>query len=188
MTTDKNMTPEQEVQMKIEVKYLKRSVLLMIIPVICAIVGRAILALYPNTACAVAENSVLLALWPQNLLLQDQLNASQFSPNERCTFFAMQSIFALGCYLWFALKFIDDARRTDKVFVAGFLKVAMITSAVSVLTILFSDFHEKDALSSLSLSQSIEVNIWKNIPIILLTFWSIGTLSERALAYLRSIR
>jgi|GEM_PF-5749120 len=185
--TNENMTPEQEVQMKIEAKYLRRSALLMIIPVVCAIVGRAFLAFYPATACAVAENPVLLALWPQNLLLLDQLNASQFARHERCTFFAMQSILAAGCYFWFILKFIDDYRREDRVFVTGFLKVALLTLAVSIVTILFSNFHPKDSLFSLSFSQSIETNIWKNIPLILLTFWSIGTITERALAYRRSI-
>ncbi|PST25571.1 hypothetical protein C7U60_06765 [Mesorhizobium plurifarium] len=186
MLENNDTTLKFEAQMKIEVKHLKRSALLMIIPAIFAIAGRLFLASYPNTACTMADNSVFFPLWPQNLLLHDQLNASRFTPNEKCTFFAMQSIFAAGCYIWLFLKIIDDINRKDRVFIPGFLKVAIITTAVSFTSILTSKFNEYNSLYSLSLSQSIEINTWKNLPLIWLTVFSIGILIERTLAYRRS--
>jgi hypothetical protein len=186
MENDKDPASRFEEQMKIEVKHLKRSALLMIIPAIFAIAGRFILASYPNTACAIAENSALLALWPQNLLLHDQLYASQYTSHEKCTFFAMQSIFAAGCYVWLFLKIVDDIYRKDTIFISVFLKVALITITISVVSIFTSRFKEYNTLYSLSLSQSIEINIWKNIPLIWLFVFSTGILTERALAYGRS--
>ncbi|WEJ11163.1 hypothetical protein [Sinorhizobium prairiense] len=186
MENDKDPVSRFDEQMKIEVKHLKRSALLMIIPAIFAIGGRFILVSHPNTACAIAENSALLALWPQNLLLQGQLYASRYTSHEKCTFFAMQSIFAAGCYIWLLFKIVDDIYRKDTIFIPGFLKVALITITVSVVSVFTSRFEEYNTLYSLNLSQSIEINIWKNIPLIWLFVFSTGILIERALAYGRS--
>lgn len=171
--------------MRIERRYLKRSVCLMVVPISFAVAARAIFFFHPERACAVAGDPFFFALWPQNLLLKDQLEASHFTLNEKCTFFAMHSMCVVGWFIWLAIKTIGEVMRKDRFFIPGFLKVFFITSAISILSIATPSFDDEKSLFSLSLSQSIEINILK-IPTYYANISWYRIIIDKSLAYISS--
>lgn len=189
MSDETNLTSEQKAQMdlKIEARYFTRSGVLMLFPIFLAFAARVVFFLYPQSACVLAEMPLVMVLWPQNALLQQLIAAGDYSTEGRCMFLAMHSILSAACIIWLLICAFFEASRTDNAFAIPLLKIGLITGFISTISLLATNFKSYKSLYALSYAQSIDINLWKSLPLILLTFFSAGILVGRAFAYRRSI-
>ncbi len=180
------LTPLQEQQRVYCVENMKISLYSLFFPLTLIVVAW-ILYLDPlrELSFFIADQPLLLKMWPPNPSLQASLAKSSFSAHDKNFFLAMTSTTSLIWALWFVWRIFREIKRKDTFYIRRWLPGFAIIAPLFVLGALALSFVANDSFRAPSLKQPISIGTIKFIFFISFAYYTSAGLIEQTLLFFR---